>query len=162
PSGTQVSLSWADNSTNEDGFRVYKSTDGTNWALLATAGANVTTYNWTGAAQGTAYSFRVTATNAAGESAPSNTAAVTTPAPPAAPSGLTAAAASATRVNLSWADNSTTETGFKIYKSTDGVNFTLLATVGAGVTSYNWTGASPITTYSFRVAATNAAGDSAY
>src|SRR5207249_809775 len=75
--GTQVNLTWTDNSTNETGFKVYKSTDGVNFALLATAGANATSYSWTGAAQGGTYSFRVTAYNAAGESAVSNTATAT-------------------------------------------------------------------------------------
>src|SRR5206468_310440 len=110
---------------------------------------------------GTAYTFRVTAVNAAGESTASDTTTVTTPSAPAAPSNLVAtAAASGTQVTLSWRDNSTTETGFNVYKSTDGVNFTLLASVGANVTSYAWTGASQNTAYSFRVIAYNAVGES--
>src|SRR5207244_1476563 len=114
-SGTQVDLSWADNSTNETGFKVNPSTDRTSRAWCTPAGANATAYSWSGAAPGTTYSFRVSATNAVGDSAVSNTATVTTPAAPAAPSGLTAtAAASGTQVDLSWADNSTNETGFKV------------------------------------------------
>src|SRR5206468_5374024 len=106
--------------------------------------------------------FRVTAANAVGESAASNTATVTTPARPAAPSTLTAtAAANGRQVSLAWADNSTNETGFNVYKSTDGVNFTSIATVGANVTAYTWTAAAPGTSYSFRVTATNAVGESA-
>src|SRR5207244_2675040 len=66
----------------------------------------------------------------------------------AAPSGLTAtAAASGTQVDLTWADNSSNETGFNVYESTDGVNFTLLATAAANATSYSWTAASPGTAY---------------
>jgi titin len=160
--GRQVSLTWADNAANETGFNVYQSADGTNFALLASVGANATGYTWTAAAPGTSYSFRVTASNAVGESVASNTATVMTPAAPAAPSGLAATAASATQINLTWADNSTNETGFKVYRSTDGINYTLLTTTGPNVTAYTWTGASPITTYYFRVAATNAVGDSAF
>ena len=107
--GTQVNLSWADNSSNETGFKVYKSTDGTNFTLLVTPGANATSYSWTGAAPGTTYWFRVTATNAVGESAASNTATATTPAPPASPSGLSATAVSGSRVDLSWADTTATQ-----------------------------------------------------
>src|SRR5205814_7543454 len=62
--GRQVSLSWTDNATNESGFNVYQSTDGVNFTSIATVGANVTAYTWTAAAPGTAYSFRVTASNA--------------------------------------------------------------------------------------------------
>src|SRR5439155_18474849 len=114
-SGTQVDLSWADNSNNETGFNVYKSTDGATFTLLATAGANATAYSWTGASPGTSYSFRVSATNAVGDSAVSTTATATTPAAPAAPSSLSAtAAANGTQVDLTWTDNSTNETGFKV------------------------------------------------
>jgi len=83
-------------------------------------------------------------------------------APPAAPSGLTAAAASSTQVNLAWADNSADESGFKVERSTDGVTFTQVASVGANVKSYSATGLAASTAYTFRVRAFNAAGDSAY
>jgi hypothetical protein len=159
-SGSQVNLAWANNVTNQDGFKLYYSTDGTNWVWFATAGPNVTTYTWSGAAPATTYSFRVTAYNAAGESAPSNTASVTTPAPPAAPSNLAAAAVSGSQVSLTWADNAGTEDGFKLYYSTDGTNWVWFATAGPGATAYSWTGASPGSTYSFCVRAYNAIGDS--
>src|SRR5207248_4531067 len=92
----------------------------------------------------------------------SNTATVTTPAPPAAPSSLAAtAAASGTRVDLAWADNASNEAGFKVYESTDGVNWALLTTADANATAYSWSGAAPGTTYPFPVTAYNAAGESA-
>jgi hypothetical protein len=82
------------------------------------------------------------------------------PAVPAAPSALVASAASASAINLNWTDNSTDETGFEVERSTDGVNFTQVGTVGANVTSYAATGLAASTQYTFRVRATNAAGDS--
>src|SRR5205823_4543037 len=140
----------------EDGFKVYQSTDGVNFTLLASGGPNSTAYTWTAASPGTAYSFRVTAFNAVGESAASNTATVTTPAAPAAPSTLAAAAtANGRQVTLPSPHTSDHEDGFKVYRSTDGVNFTLLASVGANVTAYTWTAAAPGTSYSFRVTAYN-------
>jgi glucose/arabinose dehydrogenase len=84
------------------------------------------------------------------------------PAPPAAPSGLSATAASSTGINLSWTDNSSDETGFRIERSPDGVAFSEVATVGAGVTSYANTGLAPQTTYSYRVRAYNGNGSSGY
>src|SRR5205807_1676144 len=160
--GTQVSLTWTDNSINETGFNVYKSTDGTNFTLLATTAANATTYTWTGATVGTTYSFRVAAVNAVAESAPTNTATVTTPAPPAAPSNLVATpAANGTQVNLTWTDNATTETGFNVYVSTNGTTWSLLTTTAANVASYSWMTASPGTAYSLQAKAVHAAGDSA-
>jgi phosphodiesterase/alkaline phosphatase D-like protein len=82
---------------------------------------------------------------------------------PAAPSGLTATAASPSQINLSWTDNSSNETGFKIDQATNST-FTVgltTVTVGANVTTYNATGLSSGTTYYYRVRATNASGDSA-
>ena len=84
--------------------------------------------------------------------------------PPAAPSNLTAQAVSANQINLAWADNSSDEAGFKIERCT-GVgctNFSQVATVGANVASYSNTSLTAATSYTYRVRATNAGGDSAY
>jgi hypothetical protein len=80
---------------------------------------------------------------------------------PAAPSNLTATA-SKKSVTVNWVDNSNNETGFKVERSTDGVNFSQITTTGANVTSYKNVGLTTGTTYYYRVRATNAAGDSAY
>jgi subtilase family serine protease len=71
-SNTAAQLTWQDNSNNETGFKVSYSLDGTNWYLLGTTGANVTAVQVSGLTYGTRYYFRVTATNSAGDSAPSN------------------------------------------------------------------------------------------
>ncbi|MCP5046993.1 MAG: hypothetical protein GY940_07455, partial [bacterium] len=94
---------------------------------------------------------------------PANAIGGTTPVdPPAAPSGLTANASACDQVDLSWSDNSSDEDNFNIERSTDGVNFSALASVGANVTSYNDTSASGSTTYYYRVDASNTGGSSAY
>jgi tartrate-resistant acid phosphatase type 5 len=82
------------------------------------------------------------------------------PSTPAAPSGLTVSPVSSAQLNLSWKDNATSETGFVIERSTDGVNFTGLTTTGANVTAYADTGLIAGTTYTYRVSATSAAGSS--
>ena len=82
--------------------------------------------------------------------------------PPATPSGLKAAAASKSQINLTWADNSSDETGFRVERSTDGVTFAQVGTVGAGVKSYASTGLLSGKRYYFRVRAYNANGGSAY
>jgi hypothetical protein len=82
---------------------------------------------------------------------------------PAAPSNLTATAVSSSEIDLSWTDNSNNETKFKIERSTDaGVTFTQIGTTGANVTTYRDIGLTPLTAYSYRVRASNSAGDSSY
>jgi hypothetical protein len=83
--------------------------------------------------------------------------------PSAAPSGLTATAASSSRITLSWVDNTSNETGFKVERATDSgftANLTLVTTTAANATNYTDTGLSANTTYYYRVRATNPAGDS--
>jgi hypothetical protein len=76
---------------------------------------------------------------------------------------LTATAVSSSQINLSWADNSNNENGFAIERKTgSGGTYAEIATVGAGVTSFQNTGLTASTTYYYRVLAFNADGDSAY
>ena len=166
-SSSAINLAWTDNSSNETGFKVERKTGtwGT-YSQIATVGAGVTSYQSTGLAASTAYTFRVRATNAAGNSSYSNTATATTlsssGSAPAAPSGLSATAASSSAINLAWTDNSSNETGFKIERKTGSGSYSQIATVGANVTSYQSTGLAASTTYTFRVRASNAAGNSSY
>jgi hypothetical protein len=155
-------VTWNDNSNNETGFKVERSKNGTNFTQIATVNANVTTYASTGLSTNTTYYYRVRAYNNK-NSAYSNTANATTlPNSPTAPSGLLADAVSQTQINLSWTDNSNNETGFKIERGADGINFTQIATVGANVATYPSTDLSPYTTYYYRVRAYNAGGNSNY
>ena len=82
--------------------------------------------------------------------------------PPAAPSGLTATATSSSQINLSWTDNSSNESGFRVESSTDNVNFTQFISLSANVTSTTASSLTANTTYYFRVRAYNASGNSAY
>ena len=51
--------------------------------------------------------------------------------PPAAPTNLAATLQAGPQVRLTWRDNATNESGFVIERSTDGVNFTQIATAPA-------------------------------
>ncbi len=79
-SSSQINLSWTDNSGNETGFKIErcKGSKCTNFAQIATVGANVTTYSNVNLRRRTAYSYRVRAYNAAGNSDYSNIAIATT------------------------------------------------------------------------------------
>ncbi len=81
---------------------------------------------------------------------------------PTAPSSLTASASGSSQINLNWSDNSGSESGYKIERSTDGTNFTQIATTAANATSFSDTGLASGKTYTYRVRAYNANGNSAY
>ena len=49
---------------------------------------------------------------------------------PSAPTNLSASAVSTSQINLSWTDNASNETGFRIERSPDGTSFTEIATRG--------------------------------
>jgi hypothetical protein len=68
----------------------------------------------------------------------------------------------AAQLTVAWDDNSTGETGFKIERSTDGVNFTQVGSVGANIVTFVDSTVVSSTTYSYRVAAYDASATSAY
>ncbi|HET7091837.1 MAG TPA: hypothetical protein VFI22_00115, partial [Thermomicrobiales bacterium] len=157
-SGTEIDLAWGDVS-GETGFRIERSTDGTNFTTLATRGAGVLTYKDLSVSGSGLYSYRVIALSSGGDSLPSNVASSAPVQPPAAPTNLIATPISATEIDLVWSDVAG-ETGFRIERSTNGTNFTALASVSAGVTSYHDTTVSGSVVYSYRIIATNSGGNS--
>lgn len=81
---------------------------------------------------------------------------------PRAPTGLAIAQASPASAGLTWTDNSTRETGYKVYWSTSATKpATPNASIAANSTSYTATGLSTQTTYNFWVEAYSASGSSA-
>jgi hypothetical protein len=126
-----------------------------------------TSYTDSGLTASTQYTYTVQMRDSLlNTGAASSEASATTDAPPAlpaAPSNLSVTAISGTEIDLSWTDNATDETGFKIERSKRvNTDYAQVATVGANVTSYSDTGLKKNTTYFYRVRATNANGDSAY
>lgn len=163
-SHTQVNLAWTDASTNETGFVIEWSNDNFVTSSAIEVGAGVTTYEHTGLTPETPYAYRVRAVNGVGSSANSNVATATTPAAPTVPSSptaLTATPVSPYQIDLAWTDTSDDEDGFVIEWSENGGTFTELASVAAGVTSYQQSGLIPETDYGYRVRAFNVAGSSA-
>jgi hypothetical protein len=62
-SATQVTLTWKDNSTNETGFEVYRSTAGATYALISTTAASAQTYVDTGLSVSVPYAYKIRAIN---------------------------------------------------------------------------------------------------
>lgn len=162
-SGSQNDLSWTDNSSNEDGFKVEQSINNQfgPFTQIATTSANTISYSNTGLTADQTYYYRVRAFNSGGNSGYTNTAyAITATVVPNDPSNLTATASSSSPV-LNWTQSSTNEEGFKVERGTDGVIFTEIAAKGINATSHVDPGLAS-GTYYYRVRAFNVIGNSGY
>src|SRR5262249_10205414 len=115
-----------------------------------------TTFTDTTVSPAAKYFYEVEATNALGNSAPSNRANVLTPA--GAPT-LRVASVGSSQVNLAWTP--TAGTTFNVLRSTNGVTFTVIATVPASVTTYSDKGLSP-NVYFYEVEAFDQFGNTAF
>lgn len=158
---SSIGLAWDDVSGNEDGFEVERKVgSGGTWSLVATVGPNVESYTDGGRPEATAYFYRVRAYNDVGDSAWSNEAELATL--PAGPTGLGATAVNSRRVDLTWADHSGGETGFRVERRTDpGAAWAQTGLTAANVTAYSDRQVVEETTYYYRVLAYNIGGDSA-
>jgi len=152
---SEINLTWQDNSTNEEGFYVYRKTTD-DYSIIATMEANATSYNNTGLNPETAYSYKISAYNAIGESGFSNALCVHTPAKTLeAPSNPMAEAVSYKQINLTWQDNSDDEDHFRI-DSDFGLgpgNNQFLVNIPANTTHYEDSNLQPMREYKYFVMA---------
>ena len=167
-SGTQINLGWTA-STDNVGVTAYlvERCQGSGCSSFAQVGTSpVATYSDNGVTSATSYSYRVRATDAASNmSGYSNTASATTPAPdtlpPTVPANLTVTAISGSQINLSWtaSTDNVGVTGYLIEKCQGAgcSNFSRILTVPT--TTFSDTGLLPNTSYTYRVKATDAAGN---
>ena len=162
----EIDLGWQDNSSNETGFEVHRSTTGESgtFTLLATTAANAVAYADKGLATGAQYCYRVRAVRVSGGkasySAFSNS--ICAIAALGTPSSVTAVAASAGQIDLTWKDNSGSETGFQIYR-TNGISpdtYSLLVTTGANAVSYSDKSLVDNRQYCYRIVAVRSDGSS--
>ena len=161
-----VDLSWTDKSFNESGFFIHRKLEGApGYTSVGHVGSNITSFHDSGLTSGTEYHYVVTAYNSIGTSPFSNDAAATTleiaNSKPLAPTLLTALPGSDdTRIDLTWQNNSTNETGFYIYRQKEGdADFSKVYDSGSGGwTGYGDVGLQPGTKYYYYVSAYNAIG----
>jgi large repetitive protein len=159
-SSTQINLNWTDAATNETGYRIERrltlDPSDSPLTLVANLASNIKTYQNTGLTNSTGYTYVVSAIAPGGDRVSAAEVAATTYGPTAAPTGVTPTAVSASRIDLSWTDNATNETGYRIERrQTIGTAtaFSLLVNLGAGVTTYSNTGLAAATGYAYRVSA---------
>ncbi len=161
---SRVDLVWLDNASNELAYRLERRLVGGLFTTVATLPSNTVTFTDTTVADGKTYEYRVLAVNGQGDSAPSNLATAVTPSiltPPAAPTSLASSNITTSGVTLSWLDNATNETGYRLERRLVGGAFAPIATLAAGMTSYDELRLNPGTAYEYRVIAFNASSDSA-
>ncbi len=156
-SGTELDLAWIDNATTETGYEVWCSISGGAAVRTAQLAANATSYMDVGLTQGTNYSYFVRAVNSAGSS-DSNIVNTATPVPPPTPSGATVTFLSSNEVDLKWNDNATNETGYKVLRRINNVNFAQIGSLPPNSTSYQDKTVQPGITYEYHIQAYNVAG----
>jgi uncharacterized protein (TIGR02145 family) len=79
---------------------------------------------------------------------------------PNTPTNLIGVAISTTQINLSWTDNSTNETGFKIERKIGSGTYAVVGTTGIDINTFSDIGLMPNTTYTYRVYSYNTVGNS--
>lgn len=165
-SETEITVSWVDQCNNETEFHILRSLTATPTPFTteieespvagsspASAEGGAFQVTDAGLACGTTYYYQVRPHKHAPGAQDSFSVVVSATTNPNAPSGLSATAVSDSQIDLSWTDNSSCESDYHIERSTDGVNFSEIDTVGAGVTVYSDTGLDCDTTYYYRVRA---------
>jgi fibronectin type 3 domain-containing protein len=161
----KIRLNWNDVSSNETGFEIVRSATSTGtYVPIGTAPANVTTFTDSGLAASKTYFYKIRALTASSESAFTSVVSATTPAAPAtpvAPTQLSAVGGANNSISLTWQDNSTNESGFRVYRSTDATTYALLATIGANTNAYTDLNTVAVTQYYYYVAGYNGGGEGA-
>ncbi len=168
-SASQIDLAWT-TSTDDVGVTGYRlercqGSSCTDFTQVGTPTS--TTYSETGLTANTSYTYRVRAVDTAGNlSGYSTPAAATTQAtadttPPSIPTALTATALSASQIDLAWtaSTDDVSVTGYEVERC-PGSSCTTFTPVGTPTTnSYSDTGLTASTAYTYRVRATDAAGN---
>jgi transcriptional regulator CtsR len=166
-SDTRISLAWTDRSSRESGFEIQAKRGSGSYATIAHLGANTQSYDDTDLLPSTTYTYRVRSVGVdAWGISPSDWAgpasATTVGEVPAAPSNLQVFSPERGSVVLTWMDNSTDESGFKVYRRVGSAGaYSLLTTLPADTNTCTDSSTTGDTKYSYTVSASNDRGVSA-
>src|SRR5262245_738756 len=161
-SSTQVNLGWNASTDNVGvtGYQIERCQGAGCSIFSLVTTVTGTSYSNTGLSPSTSYSYRVRATDSAGNlSGFSNVATATTQGlpdttPPSVPSDLTGSGASVSQINLTWtaSTDNVAVAGYKIYRNGNQIGTSTIA-------SFQDTALSAGTSYSYAVSAYDAAGN---
>lgn len=171
-STSQVDLAWQASTDNVGvtEYAVYRcSGNGCTPSTKVATVSSSTTFNNTGLTAGTTYMFAVSARDAAGNESAKSTPDVATAlnlqadtTSPTVPSNLVATSISASQINLSWqaSTDNVGVTGYSIYRCTgNGCTPTVEIGIVSSGTTFQNTGLTAGTTYTYAVSAMDAAGN---
>lgn len=151
--GTDVILTWTDNSEIESGYQLQRRRPGKSWTTTANLEGNTKTYTDSDLAEATSYEYRIRALrNASADhsywvSVSMSTPEVTVSKPP---TSLTVERIES-NVILSWVDQSSVESGFEIFMKQADFSWKQVGVVNENTTQYVMTGIPESTTLAFRV-----------
>ena len=154
--GGTAMVTWTDNSTNENLFRLERKIADGPFETLTTLLPNRTQHEDDTLVPSTTYTYRIRAENAVGPSAWSNEDSVTSGAfapAPLAPSNFGVAYVDERVADLVWKDNSAGEVAFEIRRKIGSGEFVFLATLPQDTTSFHDGGLKPDETYAWSIRA---------
>ncbi|WP_168204181.1 c-type cytochrome [Aliikangiella coralliicola] len=158
-----ITITWKDQSDNEDGFTIYRSVDSGNYEKLLNLTADSQSYIDDNVALNHSYQYQIMAYNSFGDAAKvlSNLVELKQENTPPSPPSSLVGAFNINLVSLSWNDNSDNEDTFELYRKTGSGSWSLLISLGANTTQYNDTAIAAGNNYSYKVSSKNSLGESA-
>ncbi len=160
--GDYLLVTWTDNSSNEEGFRIARAASKTGpWVTVGTVGVGITRYQDDDLSSGPEQRcYEVVAFNTYGTAEPSN---IDCSGFPFAPTSLVAVSVDGHTIDLTWTDNSEIEDGYEVRRCCEGWEVAV-ANLPANATSYRDVGLTVNTRYTYTVRAKKDLGytESAY
>lgn len=168
PGAGQLTINWTDNGAT-GGYRIYRANGvcpGNTYAQVGSVGAGVTQFIDT-VTGGSTYAYKIVAVLSGGTCVSAQSACVSATAPtapvctvPGTPTGLTLTTPSNNTIHLAWTAGTPAGATYKIYRSTGACPGGVFSVVASGVagTTYDDTGLSGGTTYSYKVSAVDSSG----
>ena len=160
-SNTEIDLAWTAPPAAQDLVVQDSTNGGTTWSQVAQLAFSANAEAVTGVSPSTAYTFQVLAYNSVGQSTASATITASTYAL-STPINVTATAVSTSEIDLAWSNSASGATAVELWKSSDGLTFSLLATLPTSATSYSDVSLPEATEYAYEVRATASSGTSAF